>query len=193
MKRLFLMALMAMITIHVMAQRMTDKLDRGLVAVKTDAGVFCSWRVLAEEYYDVTYNLYRDGVLLAENLTTSNYQDAAGSSASSYTVEAVKRGVKQAMSAAAKPWGSNYLEVAPKHDKSITSTLIPNDACCADVDGDGEVEILLKYDNAEEFANLFPKNGHNGEYTIMEVLKLDGTVLWWVNCGPNMGDFQNNE
>ena len=193
MKKALLLMAVVLVTIGASAQRTIDRLDRGVVAVKTAKGVFVSWRIQSDEYYDVTYNLYRDGVLLAENLTTSNYQDAAGSSASSYTVEAVKRGVKQAMSAAAKPWGSNYLEVAPKHDKSITSTLIPNDACCADVDGDGEVEILLKYDNAEEFANLFPKNGHNGEYTIMEVLKLDGTVLWWVNCGPNMGDFQNNE
>ena len=39
------------------AQRMTDALDRGLVAIQTDGGVFCSWRILAEEYYDVTYNL----------------------------------------------------------------------------------------------------------------------------------------
>lgn len=28
---------------------------------------------------------------------------------------------------------------------------------------------------------------------MLACLKQDGTVLWWVNCGPNMGDFQNNE
>lgn len=39
-----------------------DKLDRGLVAVKTTDGVYCSWRILGEEYYGVKYNLYRDGV-----------------------------------------------------------------------------------------------------------------------------------
>ena len=80
---MFLMAMMATITIHVMAQRLTDKLDRGLVAIETDAGVFCSWRVLAEEYYDVTYNLYRDGVKVnAEPLTVSDYTDAAGTATS---------------------------------------------------------------------------------------------------------------
>ena len=39
------------------AQRTTDVIDRGLVAVKTGSGIFCSWRVTAEEYYDVTYNI----------------------------------------------------------------------------------------------------------------------------------------
>ena len=195
MKKMLLLALMALMSVGMQAQRVIDKLDRGVVAVKTTSGIFVSWRIQSDEYYDVTYNLYRDGSLVAENLKTSNYTDAAGTSSSIYAVEAVKRGIQQTKSATVKPWvsNSNYLEITPKHDQSITSTLIPNDACCADVDGDGEVEILLKYDNAEEFANLFPKDGNNGEYTIMEVLKLDGTVLWWVNCGPNMGDFQNNE
>ena len=77
--------------------------------------------------------------------------------------------------------------------KDITSTLVPNDACCADVDGDGELEILMKFDNASEIAASYPREGNNGEYSIFEVLKMDGTRLWWVNCGPNMGDFQNNE
>lgn len=187
------LALMGMMALSVSAQRVIDKLDRGVVAVKTTGGVFVSWRIQSDEYYDVTYNLYRDGSLVAENLKTSNYTDAAGTTSSSYAVEAVKRGVQLTKSAAVKPWANSYLEIAPKHDKSITSTLVPNDACCADVDGDGQVEILLKFDNREEMVNSFPKDGNNGEYTILEVLKLDGTVLWWVNCGPNMGDFQNNE
>ena len=193
MKKILLALMMGMMFVSAQAQRVIDKLDRGVVAVKTTGGVFVSWRIQSDEYYDVTYNLYRDGSLVAEGLKVSNYTDAAGTTASSYTVEAVKRGVKHTISAAVTPWTNSYLEIAPKHDKSITSTLVPNDACCADVDGDGEVEILLKYDNQEEIANGFPKNGNNGEYTIFEVLKLDGTVLWWVNCGPNMGDFQNNE
>ena len=175
------------------AQRTMDKLDRGLVAVKVQSGVFCSWRIWGEEYYDVKYNLYRDGTKIAENLDVSNYNDAAGSTTSKYTVTAVVRGKEQSQSNAVGVLNNSYLEIIPKHDQSITSTLVPNDACCADVDGDGEVEILLKYDNQSEINASFPREGYNGEYSIFECLKLDGTVLWWVNCGPNMGDFQNNE
>ena len=193
MKKVLLTLMLGVMALGAHAQRVIDKLDRGVVAVKTTGGVFVSWRIQSDEYYDVTYNLYRNGSLIAENLKVSNYTDAGGSTSNSYAVEAVKRGQAQGKSNAAKPWANSYLEITPKHDPSITSTLVPNDACCADVDGDGQVEILLKFDNLEERNNSFPKEGNNGEYTILEVLKLDGTVLWWVNCGPNMGDFQNNE
>ena len=193
MKRLLLWAIMMIATLSISAQRKTDALDRGLVAIKTTNGVYCSWRIMGEEYYDVTYNLYRDGVKIAERLNVSNFTDAAGTSGSKYTVKTVVRGVEQAASKEATVWTDSYLEINPKHAPSITSTLVPNDACCADVDGDGELEILMKFDNQNEMSANFPKEGNNGEYTILEVMKLDGTVLWWVNCGPNMGDFQNNE
>ena len=193
-KTLLLFALTMMPVLTVFSQRKTDALDRGLIAIKTTNGVYCSWRIMGEEYYDVKYNLYRDGTKVnSEPLSVSNYSDAAGTSSSKYTVKAVVRGTEQTASKEATVWTDSYLEITPQHATSITSTLVPNDACCADVDGDGELEILIKYDNKEEISSLFPKEGHNGEYTIFEVLKMDGSLLWWVNCGPNMGDFQNNE
>ena len=193
-KTFLLLALIMMSVLTAFSQRKTDALDRGLIAIKTTNGVYCSWRIMGEEYYDVTYNLYRDGTKVnSEPLSVSNYSDAAGTASSKYTVKAVVRGTEQAASKEATPWAQNYLEITPKHDNSITSTLVPNDACCADVDGDGVLEILMKFDNQNEISASFPKEGNNGEYTILEVLKMDGTLLWWVNCGPNMGDFQNNE
>ena len=193
-------ALALLVSMGANAQRFTDKLDRGLVAVKTTKGVYCSWRIQADEYYDVKYNLYRDGTKVnAEPLEVSNFTDASGSESSKYTVKAVLNGVEQQASKAATVLGNNYKEIIIKHDKSLKATYEPNDACCADVDGDGEVEILMKFTNKEENAQLYPKNGptidgvETKEYSMLACLKQDGTVLWWVNCGPNMGDFQNNE
>lgn len=193
-------ALALLVSMGANAQRFTDKLDRGLVAVKTTKGVYCSWRIQADEYYDVKYNLYRDGTKVnAEPLDVSNFTDTSGSESSQYTVKAVLNGVEQQASKAATVFKSNYKEIKIKHDASLKATYEPNDACCADVDGDGEVEILMKFNNKEEAEQLYPKNGPtiNGvatkEYSMLACLKQDGTVLWWVNCGPNMGDFQNNE
>ena len=193
-------ALALLVSMGANAQRFTDKLDRGLVAVKTTKGVYCSWRIQADEYYDVKYNLYRDGTRVnAEPLDVSNFTDASGSESSQYTVKAVLNGVEQQASKAATVLGNNYKEIIIKHDKSLKATYEPNDACCADVDGDGEVEILMKFNNLEESAQRYPKNGptidgvETKEYSMLACLKQDGTVLWWVNCGPNMGDFQNNE
>ena len=201
MKKFFVTAALFMLaSAGTYAQRFTDKLDRGLVAVQTTKGVYCSWRIQADEYYDVKYYLYRDGTKVnSEPLNVSNYTDAFGSASSKYTVKAVVNGVEQTASKAASVFTNNYKEIVIKHDKSLKATYIPNDACCADVDGDGEVEILMKFTNSEESDQLFPKNGPtiNGvatkEYSLLECIKQDGTVLWWVNCGPNMGDFQNNE
>lgn len=175
------------------AQRQTDKLDRGLIAMKVSGGVYVNWRIPAEEYYDVAYNVYRNGTKINDKpLKVSNFTDLSGTISNTYTVAAVVKGVEQEQCKAAPVWSSSYKEIKLKHE-GIKSTLVPNDACCADVDGDGELEILMKFDNQSEHDASYPRDGYNGEYSIFEVLKLDGTRLWWVNCGPNMGDFQNNE
>lgn len=183
-----------MMSVGVNAQRVMDKLDRGLVAMKTDAGIFCSWRIMGEEYYDVTYNIYRDGTKLnSEPLKTSNFTDASGSTSSKYTVSAVVRGKEQAQCKAVTPWEQNYLEIVPDHSP-LKSRFEPNDACVADVDGDGEMEIIIKMWNRTDTDAGCPKEGVNGgEYNVIEVYKLNGKKLWWINCGPNLGDFQYNE
>ena len=181
------------------AQRTTDKLDRGLIAMKVSSGVYINWRINAEEYYGVEYNVYRDGVKLNDTpLKVSNFTDKTGTVNSKYTVAAVVRGVEKPQCAPASVWSKSYKEIKLTHE-GIKSTLVPNDACCADVDGDGEIDILMKFDNQSEMSQSYPKNGpkidgvDTYEYSIFECLKQDGTRLWWVNCGPNMGDFQNNE
>ena len=198
-KKLFLLLALVALTATAFAQRQTDRLDRGLVAMKVSNAIYLNWRIQAEEYYDVTYNVYRDGTLLnAEPLTVSNFTDKGGTTSSKYTVAPVVKGKEQEQCKAADVWSSSYKEIKLTHE-GIKSTLVPNDACCADVDGDGELEILMKFDNWSEIEQSYPKNGpkiggvDTKEYSIFEVLKLDGTRLWWVNCGPNMGDFQNNE
>ena len=198
--KFFLLVALLAVTLGARAQRVTDKLDRGLIAMKVSKGVFLSWRILGEEYYDVQYNVYRDGQKINdEPLSVSNYTDAEGTVTNSYAIKAVVRGVEDAEACAAKqPLTTAYKEIVLDH-KDIKSTLVPNDATCADVDGDGELEIIMKFDNLSEMEQSYPKYGPTidgvvtHEYSIFECFKLDGTRLWWINCGPNMGDFQNNE
>lgn len=172
------------------AQRITDRLDRGLVAMKTEAGVFCSWRINADEWHNTLYNIYRgDRKLNDTPLEVSNFMDTSGSAGDSYSVRAVVDGKETDISSPVKVWEKNYTIIKPQHAPEITAALIPNDATAADVDGDGQLEIIINYDNtAEDF-----HNGDNGIFTVIECLRMDGSLLWWINCGPNMGDFQNNE
>lgn len=172
------------------AQRVTDALGRGLVAMKTESGVFCSWRINADEWYDTEYNIYRGSTKLNSTpLKVSNFTDNAGTTDATYTVRAVINGVESDACDAVKVWDKNYTIIKPQHAPEIKAAIVPNDATAADVDGDGELEILMKYDNKETDFH----NGDNGIFTVVECLEMDGTVKWWINFGPNIGDFQNNE
>ncbi|MBR6936499.1 MAG: hypothetical protein IKH63_02835 [Prevotella sp.] len=203
MKRLQLLTIvLAIFSSYVWAQRPTDKLGRGLVAVKTDAGVFLSWRILGEEYYDVNYNVYRDGTRInATPLSLSNFVDKGGSYGNTYTVSAVVRGVEQSQCNAVSVWsqykyklnttcetGYFNIPLARVYNNSgqdITNTYIANDAEVADLDGDGEMEIILKRRSTlDDGANYVSRT--DGAYDRIDAYKMDGTLLWWIDVGPNM-------
>lgn len=191
MKKLILgIAAITIAGLPMLGQRQMDSLDRGLVAMKTDAGVFCSWRINANEWDNTLYNIYRGGTKLNDTpLKVSNFTDPSGSLDATYTVKAVVNGKESEACAPVKVWEKNYTIIKPQHAPEISVALTPNDATAADVDGDGQLEIIMKYDtNHAEFTT-----GDNGIFTVIECLEMDGTVKWWINCGPNMGDFQNNE
>lgn len=186
-KRLISFILVVVAAVGANAQRTTDVIDRGLVAVKTTSGVYCSWRIFGEEYYDVKYNIYRDGLKLnSEPLAVSNFTDKGGTVSAKYTIEAVVRGVPQAHSKAAAVWAKNYMDIklAPVISRAgtdITANYEPNDICVADLDGDGTVEILLKRRNtADNYTIDYP------DFDRLEAYRLDGTRMWSIDCGPNM-------
>ena len=58
-----------------------------------------------------------------------------------------------------------------------------NDATMADLDGDGQLEIVLKWDPSNSKDNS--QSGFTSP-TIFEALRLDGTSMWRVNLGPNI-------
>jgi hypothetical protein len=159
-KKLFLLLLLGAMSTTLMAQRHTDKLDRGLVAVPTNSGNFVSWRRLTNEYYDVTYNLYRGSVKVASNLTKTSYRDTGGNSSSTYQIEPVLSGKPGEKCDAVSLWKSYYYKYAydtyngyidialsPVYDRDkndVTSHYEPNDAEMADLDGDGQLEMIIK-------------------------------------------------
>lgn len=199
MKKVFYVAtalLVGAIPMH--GQRVMDKLDRGVIAVKGDQGNMVSWRVFGEDADNVKFNVYRDGSKLnSQPLTVSNYVDASGSASSKYIVKTVVDGVEKETSKAGINFGNEYLEIkiAPvpsnADGSNISSYYEPNDATVADLDGDGQMEILLKLRNNNFHGNGYPMN--STDFDIIQVYKLDGTLMWWIDCGRNMVDFQSNE
>lgn len=197
------MALVGLITIGASAQRFTDHLNRGLVAIPqgdktgqdatygmTGSGIFVSWRKLATEYYDTQYNLYRDGTKINSiPLSVTNFQDNSGKKTSTYKVVPIVNGVEQtAQAAECKPWEHQYWEIPVQNVKNrnnadVTSGYTLNDCSVADVDGDGQMEFVVKRRN--DSGNLrSPSN--KTDFNLHECYKMDGTRLWWIDMGPNL-------
>ncbi|MFB8377054.1 rhamnogalacturonan lyase [Paenibacillus taichungensis] len=176
---------------HAAGSRQMEFLDRGVVAVKTGVGVFVSWRLLGTEGSNVSFNVYRDGTKVnASPITNStNLQDASGTSSSKYTVRAVVSGTEQAASAVASVWGNNYLSVplsvpaGGTTPDGVAYTYSANDASVGDVDGDGEYELIVKWDPSNSKDNS--QSGYTGEVFI-DAYKLNGTRLWRISLGKNI-------
>lgn len=188
MKKLGLLFVSLVISCVAIAQRVTDKLDRGLVALPSGSGNFVSWRIMGEEYYDVEYNLYRDGVKLnSVPLKVSNYTDTKGTSSSKYQVAAVVRGVEQEKCAEVTRWNNGYLDipmqpVINRNGQVVTSNYTLNDVSLADVDGDGISEFIVKRNS--NTAREYSTNKY--DFHRLECYTITGKRLWYIDLGPNM-------
>jgi hypothetical protein len=166
-----------------------ENLDRGVVAVKVTGGVYVGWRMFGYEYdttaSNVSYNLYRDGTKVTNVTDSTNYLDASGTSSSKYTVTAVIKGTEGPQSAAATPWAQQYQSIAltppPKGPQGGTYT--PNDASPGDLDGDGQMDIVLKWDPSNSQDSSF---SNKSDDCIIDGVKLDGTKLWRIDLGVNI-------
>ena len=168
------------------AARQMEWLNRGLVAVKTTNGVFLSWRVLGTDGNTTGFNLYRDGEKIASftGSQASNYTDTKGTASSKYSVKAVVGGKEMAADAAVSVWSNQYLTVnLDRPNGGSDYTYSPNDITVGDVDGDGEFELILKWDPSNSKDNS--QKGKTGN-VIIDCYKMNGKKLWRVDLGVNI-------
>ncbi len=226
MKRLFYFtAMLIVLCCAASAQRFTDRLDRGLVAIPTGStggstSNTVTWRRLADEYFGVTYNLYKNGTKVASELTTTCYNDAKSAPpATTYQVAAVVNGVEQEKCTAITPWtqyvyklgdtrcATGYLDIAlakvyDRDGNDVTSHYEPNDAEMADLDGDGQLEIIIKR------LNTYDASTNNGakdmyaydskEFVVLDAYDVnwqtgEASLMWRIDCGPNMVSLNSTE
>jgi rhamnogalacturonan endolyase len=186
-------SLLTLITSLLFGTRNMEWLDRGLIAVSTGTNkTYLSWRLLAPEMDSVSgFNVYRNGTrITATPITTStNYTDAASVAGATYTVRAIKNGVEGSDSPAAKIWPHQWLSIplTPPAVETMpdgtTCTYSANDASTADLDGDGQYEIILKWDPSNAKDNS--QSGYTGD-VFLDAYKLNGTRLWRIDLGPNI-------
>jgi rhamnogalacturonan endolyase len=161
-----------------------ENLDRGVVAVKVTGGVYVGWRMLGTEYdttaSNVSYNLYKDGSKLQNVTDSTNFLDAAGTATSKYTVSAVIKGVEGAQSDPVTPWAQNYTSIPLTPPGGSYSA---NDGSTGDLDGDGKLDIVLKWDPSDSHDNA--QSGVTSDVYI-DGYTLAGTKLFRIDLGPNI-------
>lgn len=178
-------------------QRMAESLNRGVVAVKTGTDVLVSWRWLGTESASVLYNVYKDGVKLnAEPLNATNYVDNEYKAGAKYSVSTVVNGTEGELSEGFEVLDLPYIEIPiqrPTESKMYNETeektvdlnlpYSPSDISVADLDGDKEYEIILKWD--PRYVRDASKAGYTGD-CVIDAYKMDGTLMWRINMGPNV-------
>lgn len=173
-------------------KRYMEKLDRGVVAVwQGGSKVYVGWRMLGTDPMDIAFNVYRDSVKInASPITAStNYVDTGGSAGSLYRIAAVIDGVEQELSDPVGVWGTFYHDIPLQvpaggtTPDGVSYTYSPNDASVGDVDGDGQYEIILKWDPSNAKDNS--QSGYTGN-VYLDAYKIDGTFLWRIDLGVNI-------
>ncbi|WP_308860080.1 rhamnogalacturonan lyase family protein [Paenibacillus endoradicis] len=171
--------------------RQMETLTRAPVAVKKDDGIYIGWRLLGLDPASIAFNLYRDGVIVNEEPITgsTNYYDALGTDSSVYSLSYIIDGVEVFEEGTFTVWEKTYLSIPmqkPADDYTKDGqpyTYSAGDASVGDLDGDGEYEIVLLWSPSNSKDNS--QAGYTG-IVYMDAYKLDGTLLWRINLGPNI-------
>ncbi|MEU0228914.1 rhamnogalacturonan lyase [Streptomyces sp. NPDC006284] len=171
--------------------RQVEALDRGVVSVHTGDGNLVGWRWLGTDPDNVAFNVYRAGTKVnsAPVTATTTFFHAGAPSHADYTVRAVVNGTEQGDSVHAVQFRAGYKDVpisppaGGTTPDGVSYTYEANDASVGDLDGDGALDLVLKWQPTNAKDNS--QSGYTGN-TIIDGVKLDGTRLWRVDLGRNI-------
>jgi rhamnogalacturonan endolyase len=183
--------------------RQMEGLDRGVVALSQGGGqVYVGWRLLATDPDDVTFNLYRStggGAAVKLNgspiAQTTDFVVTGGdlTQSNAFFVRTVIDGVEQAGSRSftlpANAPAQQFLRVPLQipaggtTPDNVAYTYNANDTSIADLDGDGQYELIVKWDPTNSKDNA--QDGYTGN-VYLDAYKLDGTRLWRIDLGRNI-------
>ena len=163
------------------AQRVQQKLGRGVVVAKNGTAATLTWRRLAQEPEDATYNIYVNGTKLnSAPLKNTNFATTAAKVpvGSEVEVKVVYDGKERSVGVPHKV--GNYdlrnMFMSIRFDKSpLTAANYSTDYVWpADLDGDGEMDYVVNR-----------KSVSTGLDNYVEAYLSSGEHLWTVKLGPN--------
>ncbi|MCX8093543.1 MAG: hypothetical protein N3E50_05185, partial [Candidatus Goldbacteria bacterium] len=191
-RKFFIFFIVFLIFSNIFAARYMENLDRGVVAVWLGSNrVWVGWRMLGTDPTSIAFNVYRNGARINSSpiTTVTYYIDTAGSQTASYYIRPVIDGIEQSATNSVTPWSTFYrtipLQIPPGgiSPDGVAYTYDANDCSVGDLDGDGEYEIVLKWDPTNSKDNS--QSGYTGN-VYLDAYKLNGTRLWRIDLGINI-------
>lgn len=176
-----------------------EKLSRGLIAVRAQGGIFLSWRLFREEVTGwcdtgltgTDFDVLKNGSVICRVSDSTNWLDSEGTPNDLYSVRPVSAGLpgKACEPVSAARTGEGYIDLPIRKPADgvtpagETYTYHANDMSVADVNGDGELEYILKWDpsNSKDVS----QKGYTGN-CLIDCYTLSGTLLWRLDMGPNI-------
>mgnify|MGYP001148169016 CR=1 FL=1 len=164
------------------------RLGRGVAAVRVSPDtVMVGWRYLSSDAMETVFNVYRDGRLVTPvpvAVSTQFYDYNPSRKRVTYEVRPVSNG-RETRSGRGKftlcadaPCGYLNIPLQRPQEQVMpdgeTCTYTANDASVGDLDGDGELEIILKWEPSNA------KDNSHGGFTgtvFFDAYKLDGTRM----------------
>lgn len=165
------------------SQPLMENLNRGVVAMKCNDGIFISWRLLGSDNFDTAFDVYRNENGKSKKVnespitTSTNFIDKYEGNTDSITYSVVETG-KSDLSYRTNVLSNQYITIPLQMPQGYR----PGDASVADLDGDGEYEIVLHVNGRGH------DNAHAGMTSepIFQAYEMDGTLLWTINLGKNI-------
>jgi hypothetical protein len=173
------------------AQKQMERLNRGVVAVRTSSSqVYVGWRLFGNDPSGIGFNVYRNSTLLNTTpiTTSTNYVDNITTN-STYSVRPVINGVEQPASEPASVWSQNYTNIPLQipgggtTPDGVAYTYSANDCSVGDLDGDGDYEFIVKWEPSNAKDNS--QSGYTGN-VYLDAYQINGTRMWRINLGRNI-------
>ena len=164
----------------------TEQLDRGVVAIAQQQGVYLSWRLLDTDDANESFDVYRGPDLVATVADSTNYLDEDGTLSDAYCV--VPSG-EEPSNASVAVLNEQVLRIPLDPPEGgvtpdgVSYEYTAGDATCADLDGDGRYEIVLVWDPTNARDSALP--GFTGN-VFVDAYTLDGERLWRIDLGRNI-------
>ncbi|MBQ9666028.1 MAG: rhamnogalacturonan lyase [Bacteroidaceae bacterium] len=167
-----------------------EKLNRGFVVINTSASSsFLSWRLLDTDDVHTSFLILKDGEVTGDTIRDVTSKRLASRAETEFQLVTLQNGVPVDTVApvAFNNRGYHLLQLDRPEGGTIDGeayTYSPNDCSVGDVDGDGEYELIVKWDPSNSKDNS--QSGYTGNVYLDCYRLFTGEKLWRIDLGVNI-------